>query len=335
MSASDLTDRPAGASYLLAVADPDNTISPADPSKVESLALANIEATPLSFTSDGSLNYGYQIAGGDLPEATTVDLYWAGGTTTDTEIGDPIATTTTDTAQGTYPLQVSASDLADRPDGANYLLAVADPGNVISPADPSKVQALALAAIDATPLSFASDGSLDYGYQIMGGDLPEATTVDLYWAGGTTTDTEIGSPIMSTTTETAQGTYPLQVSASDLADRPEGAKYLLAVADPGNVISPADPSKVQALALAAIDATPLSFASDGSLDYGYQITGGDLPEATTVDLYWAGGTSPADEIGPPIDTTTTETGAGDLCASRTPVRIRHPARRGDLPHRCS
>jgi len=310
VSASDLADRPEGAKYLLAVADPDNVISPADPSKDESLALPVIEATPLSFASDGGVDYGYQITGADLPEATTVDLYWAGGTTPDTEVGDPIDTTTTDTAQGTYPLQVSASDLADRPDGAKYLLAVADPDNLISPADPSKVQTLALANIEATPLSFASDGSLNYGYQITGGDLPEATTVDLYWAGGPTTDTEIGNPIATTTTDTAQGTYALQEPRSSLDSPPEGTKYLLVVADPDNLISPADPSKAAALALASITPTAPAFAPGGGVDYGYMISNGDLPEATTVDLYWAGGTTPDTEVGDPIATTTTDTAQG-------------------------
>ena len=275
-----------------------------------SISPAIAPTTPTFDATTGGVDYGYTISNTDLPQATTVDLYWASGTTTDTEIGDPIATTTTDTAQGTYPLQVSASDLADRPEGAKYLLAVADPDNLISPADPSKVAALALADITPTPLSFDDSGGVNYGYTISGSDLPQSTTVDLYWAGGTTTDTEIGAPIATTTTDTAQGAYPLQVSASDLADRPEGAKYLLAVADPDNVISPADPSKVQALVLAAIEATPLSFASDGSLDYGYTISNGDLPEATTVDLYWAGGTTPDTEIGNPFATTTTETAQG-------------------------
>ena len=54
----------------------------------------------MSFSSDGGVNYGYTITGGDLPQATTVNLYWASGTTVATEIGSPIASTTTLTAQG-------------------------------------------------------------------------------------------------------------------------------------------------------------------------------------------------------------------------------------------
>ncbi len=196
--------------------------------------------TPTFDATDGGVNYGYTISGADLPQATTVDLYWASSTTTASEIGDPIATTTSNTAQGTYNLHATPAQLGTPPPGAKDLLVVADPDNVISPADPSKVQALALAGIEATSLSFASDGSLDYGYQITGGDLPEATTVDLYWAGGTTPDTEIGDPIATTTTDTAQGTYPLQVSASDIGSAPSGAKYLIAVADPDHLVESGD-----------------------------------------------------------------------------------------------
>ena len=289
-----------------------------------SVTLPEIEPTPMSFGSDGGVDYGYQITGADLPQATTVDLYWASGTTTDREIGDPIATTATDTTQGTYPLEASASDLADRPPGAEYLLAVADPDNNVTPADPSKVADLALPDVTATDMSFGSDGGVNYGYQITGADLPRPTTVALFWASGTTTDTEIGDPIATTTTDTAQGTYPLQVSA-DLADRPKGAEYLLAVADPDDLISPDDPSKLASLALPDITPTALAFDASGGLNYGYTISNADLPQTTTVDLYWASGTTPGTEIGDPVVTTTTETAQGT-----TPLQTSRAAL-GDAP----
>jgi len=213
----------------------------------------DIAVTSMSFDASGGVDYGYAISGADLPEATTVALYWASGTTTDTEIGSPIATTTTDTAQGTYPLQASP-DLGDRPEGAEYLLAVADPDNDITPADPSKVAALALPDVDSMPMSFDAVGDVNYGYTISNADLPQPTTVDLYWASGTTTDTEIGSPIATTTTDTAQGTYPLEEARSELGIPPAGAEYILAVVDPDGEFQPSgNPDGVQFLQLPELD----------------------------------------------------------------------------------
>jgi len=87
----------------------------------------------------GIVGLGYTIGSADLPEPTTVDLYWASGTTPNTEIGGPIATETTGTAQAAY---IDIPEVVGNPPkGAKYLIAVADPNNTISPADPSKVAA--------------------------------------------------------------------------------------------------------------------------------------------------------------------------------------------------
>src|SRR5271157_853557 len=110
--------------------------------------------------------------------------------------------------------------------------------------------------IAATSLTWdTSQGEVDYGYTISGSDLPQATTVDLDWASGTTVNTVIGSPIISTTTATALGTYQLHATPSQLGTPPAGATYLLVVADPGNLVSPADPSKVASLALSSLMVT--------------------------------------------------------------------------------
>ncbi len=83
-----------------------------------------------------------------------------------------------------------------------------------------------------------TNGGVDYGYTISGADLPQATTIDLDWASGTTVNTVIGSPIISTTTATAQGTYQLHATPAQLGTPPAGATYLLVVADPDNLVSP-------------------------------------------------------------------------------------------------
>jgi hypothetical protein len=126
----------------------------------------------LMFAPEGGVDYGYTISNADLPEATTVDLYWASGTTPDTEIGDPIATTTTDKSTGGYgPFHVAASILSNQPAGARYLLAVADPDNTLSPADPSKWASLALSQ---QWTGLGSDDLWSDGDNWLGGFAPTA-----------------------------------------------------------------------------------------------------------------------------------------------------------------
>jgi len=278
------------------------------------LVLQNIEVTSLAWNSaQGGVDYGYTISNADLPQATTVDLYWASGTTTDTEIGRPITSTTTETAQGTYSLHATPAQLGTPPTGAKDLLVVADPNNTVSPADPSKIASLALPDIAATSLTWdTTQGGVDYGYTISNANLPQATTVDLYWSSGTTTDTEIGSPITSTTTETAQGTYSIHATPAQLGTPPPGAEDLLVVVDPNNTISPADPSKIANLVLPNISVTSLIWHPDdettwtsdpvdsGGVDFDYTITGSALPKAVPIDLYWASGTTLANKLGSPI-----------------------------------
>ena len=91
---------------------------------------------------------------------------------------------------------------------------------------------------------------------------PKPTTVDLDWASGTTVDSVLGNPIVSTTTETALGTYDLHATPDQLGTPPPGATDLLVVVDPDNLVSPADPSKVAALTLTNIAVTSLNWHPD-------------------------------------------------------------------------
>ena len=95
--------------------------------------------------------------------------------------------------------------------------------------------------------------------------LAQPTTVDLDWARGTTIDTVIGDPIVSTTTETAEGNHDLHATPDQLGTSPPDATYLLVVVDPYNLVSPADPNKVAGLALSGLwtGAGPDDLWSDG------------------------------------------------------------------------
>ena len=286
-----------------------------------------LEATsPTWNTASGALDYGYTISNANLPVPTTVDLDWASGTTADSVIGNPIISTTTGMSPGTYPLYASRSQLGTPPAGATNLLVVADPENLVAPADADKVASLALTTIVATtPKWNNTDGGLDYGYTIGNLGLSQATAVELDWASGPTANTVIGSPIMIAPSEQAQGTYQLYASPSQLGTPPAGATYLLVVADPTNLVAPADPNKVASLVLPSIIAmAPQWSTTDGGVNYGYTIGNSELPQATTVDLEWASGLTVNTVIGTPILSTSTGTAQGSYQLHATPAKLGLP-----------
>ena len=252
---------------------------------------SSIVPTAPGFAADGSLDYGYAITGASLDQATTVDLYWATGMTTDTEMGNPIATTMTQTAVGTYNIAVTSDQLGERPTGATDLLVVADPDNLISPSDPGKIAYLPLPSIEPTDLSFDStdaDGGVDFSYSIDA-DLSQTTTVALYWADGDTTDDTIGSPITSATTGTTPGTFgPFNVHQSEFDNPPPGATNLLLVIDPNHVVPDSDGSaNVLSLSLDPdIDLSGLS-VTDGDTDFTYDYATTDDLVPFTVSFYFS------------------------------------------------
>jgi len=170
----------------------------------------------------------------------------------------------------TIDLEVSAN-LAETTSGGSFLAGLELNASIAPSVTPT------------TPTFDVTNGGVDYGYTIDSADLPQATTVDLYWASGTTADTELGSPIMSTTTVTAHGTYQLQALASALSVPPAGAKDLVVVVDPGNVISPADSSKVASLALADISEQPADLTQNQP-DETASLMGTSAVDITNVTL---------------------------------------------------
>ena len=238
--------------------------------------LPNIAATAPSFNpSGGGVNFGYTITGADLPQATTVDLDWASGTTVDTVIGDPIVSTTTETARGTYDLQVTPAQLGTPPQGANDLLVVADPDNSVSAADPSKVMALPLPAVMVqsiqwhpstqdqwnapdgdSPESGSNAGGVDILYTVSGANLPGAVPIALYWTdesgrtiSGAITRGDDGNRLMSeTAVNLSDEVYTIHVPASQLLVPPTGAAMLLVTVNP--------PDSAKYVALVAVDNEP-------------------------------------------------------------------------------
>ena len=95
-----------------------------------------------------------------------------------------------------------------------------------------------------TPTSLQWDatlGGVDYGYQVIGANVPQDTTVALYWSSSDQFADHIGGPVagssMTIAAGTPVGTYgPFTMLATQLENTPLGATHLLVVTDPDNVL---------------------------------------------------------------------------------------------------
>jgi hypothetical protein len=145
--------------YIILVADPNNDILEStrsnNISEVE-VPTADIAATPLTWdTTNGGVDYGYTISGGDLPQGATGALYWS----TDIEftegkhslIPNTSFTTVTKAQTAPYTGHVDAATLGTPPDPSyNYLLLVLNSDDAVKESDgpfaqdPNDVQSLSL-----------------------------------------------------------------------------------------------------------------------------------------------------------------------------------------------
>jgi hypothetical protein len=95
--------------------------------------------------------------------------------------------------------------------------------------------------IAASSLAFnASQGGVDFSYRVTGADLPQQTTVGLFWANGPNQDNII-SQGFSQTADGTVGTHTVHVTPTQLVPAPQGATYLLNIVDLGHTIDE-DPS---------------------------------------------------------------------------------------------
>lgn len=223
--------------------------------------------TPSWNSSDGGVDYGYTISGSELTQANTVALYWAPTTTFDSSQDTliPVSVVNTQTAVGPYgPFHVTPALIGPPPQGAKYLLAVADPDNVLGNFDPtSNVKDLAIpdvepislvwhpssaaewtGPISGDPESGANAGGVDLGYTITGADLPQGVPIQLFWGNGDTklpqTPIAVGNDGSTLVTQTAAdvATYFIHIPASSLGTPPTDTDDLIAVINPQGVSNP-------------------------------------------------------------------------------------------------
>ena len=211
----------------------------------------DLAATSLTWdAAQSGVDFGYSVSGADLTQDPKAGLYWASGPTFDTVIGSSVYDTTIEHPVGDYgPFYVPNSVLGTPPSGANYLLEVVDPDNMVAESDETNnIQAIELRPdVVATSLTWdTAQGGVDFGYQVNGAAPPQDTTAALFWASGTTEATILepaATPIPIPTTTPVGVSQEVHLDPTDLpGGEPEGAKYLLLDLNPNHVVTESDSS---------------------------------------------------------------------------------------------
>ena len=204
--ASLFADPPAGATTVLLVTDPNHLIDNNDNVLAVNLA-PSLSPTDLHFDEDGGANFGYTVVGGAVPKDTAVDLYYSSSPSFSDAIGGPIAaghqSVAAGTATGAYgPFHVDKSDLGTPPKGAQYLLAVSDPNNVLGNfSDSQNVQAVPLPPdIIVDSVSTADSRSVDVDYHIDFADVTSPLTIDIYCANAADLDDATQTKLLTSMT---------------------------------------------------------------------------------------------------------------------------------------
>jgi probable HAF family extracellular repeat protein len=147
-------------------------------------------------------------------------------------------------------------------------------------------------AITPTSLAWNSTNlGVDFSYNVSATPSKD-TSVALYWSSDTTFANRLSGPInrLAIDAGTEAGTTSVHVSASALGTPPVGAKDLLVVTDPDNVLGNFDPNaNVKAIAYnPALTALSLAFdTTTQGADFTYSIGGSPLLQDTSVALYWS------------------------------------------------
>jgi hypothetical protein len=267
---------------------------------------SDIAPTGLTLTPDeASAQFGYTIAGLNTAVATTVDLYWASGKTFADHLGTAIASETVaqNTSAGSYGPFTAAIDWDNEPPNARYLLVVANPNNTLPETNPNNNVGFLQLNSDIVPTAFkrSADGSgVDLSYNVVGADLPAGTSVAVYWASGTTVQSEISQQFIQVA-ETSEGSYSLHDNVN-FASAPAGANHLLFVTDPDDLLQLSNTTNhVKSLSLIDIAVTSFTWDANGNgVDFAYAVNGAPVTTATTIGVYWASDDSPHSIMQPPI-----------------------------------
>lgn len=128
--AEDIRDAPENASHILFVVDENNNITePNEANNVVSLPLFDLVANDVSVVPGRSLSFSFSLAGGELAEETSINLYWSEDAFLDDQdsyaLAQPISVPA-GTQVGEHVANVGIASLIDPPEGTMHLVVVVD-----------------------------------------------------------------------------------------------------------------------------------------------------------------------------------------------------------------
>ncbi len=201
------------------------------------------QVTPLPLkwdTSQGGVDFGYQVSGGSVPKDTQVSLYWSPTQTYDPNTATLIPRATQDIPAGTQaktygPFTVTPATLGPPPPEAKYLLVVTDPNNVMGNFDPNRNVASFLLpdiAIDSAQLQ---QGVVSFSGETI--NYPNSFLVGLYQsADGKTYDSSHPLHVLTLTPSSSDSRFVGTFLPIDTNQFDPSRPFLLVVADPNNDI---------------------------------------------------------------------------------------------------
>ena len=185
--------------------------------------LPDIALNSATTTDAQNVNLNYSISGSDLNNPFQVAVYRSPTQSFNSSTAVPVGSTlpipavdasgNPSTSQGVHSVVVSLPSVIG-PDASGkdpYVFVVANPpgSNHIpesdDPSDANDAAPLALGMITPTAPTWSADGGVNYGYKINSVNLPQATTVALYWAPVTTFDSSQDTLIPDSVVNTQNG----------------------------------------------------------------------------------------------------------------------------------
>jgi hypothetical protein len=258
---------------------------------------SDIVPTSLTWnTTQGGVDFSYEVTGADLPRDTTAALYWASGTTTADIIQSATVNTQTVNDKLVIPaprgtagiIHFDVSDLTQPPPAATYLLAVVDPNNLIdegTAGEANNVLPLTVNDIAMTSAQIQGGNAVQFTFETTGN--PGPFQVGLYRS----TDGITFNPadLIATQTVTpaslnpqSPGTFTLPSGFSADVAHP----YLVVVADPANQVNESNAGNNEQQILAFQQPTitltilPVNAAKGESYDVRATITSQSLVTTT-------------------------------------------------------
>jgi hypothetical protein len=134
----------------------------------------------------------------------------------------------------------------------------------------------------------ADHTAVQYQYQVVGGPLPAASGVGVYWSSSQDLSGQLGVvEKKDVPAGTVPGTYgPFTIAASALIDPPRSATYLVFATDPNHTLGPEPGLRSVVLSDVWVVGASWNTGPAGGLSCEVAI-GGVLPQAATIDYYWS------------------------------------------------